>query len=58
VLNAYYPTSTDQRLTGLRQLVLRASSFWRYHVRVYGFPLELRVLQKLFRYQRPETAGF
>jgi len=58
VLNAYYPTSTDFRLTPLWRDVLRAASAWRYHLRCYDFPLELRVLQKLIRYQRPETSGF
>jgi len=58
VLNAYYPTTTDSRLTvGWRRL-LKAASSWRYHTRTYGYPLELRVLHKLIRYQRPETTGF
>jgi radical SAM superfamily enzyme YgiQ (UPF0313 family) len=58
VLNAYYPTTTDLRLTGWRRGILRALSAWRYHARCYGAPYELRVLQRLFRYQRPETTGF
>src|SRR5262249_5484095 len=58
VLNAYYPTTTDMKLNGMRRAVLRGASAWRYHSRLYGFPLELRVLQRVFRYQRPETSGF
>jgi radical SAM superfamily enzyme YgiQ (UPF0313 family) len=58
VLNAYHPTRTDPRLVGWRRGVLRALSGWRYHADFYAAPWELRVLQKLFRYQRPETAGF
>ncbi len=58
VLNAYYPTSTDLRLTGVWRAFLRGASSLRYKFRVYDFPLELRVLQKLVRYQRPETSGF
>jgi hypothetical protein len=58
VLNAYYPTSTDQRLTGAWRAVLRGVSGWRYHTRVYALPLELRALQKVIRYQRPDTSGF
>jgi hypothetical protein len=58
VLNAYYPTTTDARLTGLRRWMLRGASAWRYQARFYHFPLELRVLHRLFRYQRPETSGF
>lgn len=58
VLNAYHPTSTDPRLTGWRRGLLRALSGWRYHTGIHAGAYELRLLQKLFRYQRPETAGF
>ncbi|MCL4871027.1 MAG: B12-binding domain-containing radical SAM protein [Anaerolineae bacterium] len=58
VINAYYPTSTDIKLTSLRRRLLRAVSSWRYHTRFYHFPLELRVVHKLIAYQRPETSGF
>ena len=58
VLNAYYPTSTDTRLHGWRRSVLRALSAWRYHSRLYQFPIELRALQRVVAYQRPETSGF
>lgn len=58
VLNAFYPTATDVRLTRAHRAVLRAVSAWRYHTRFYDHPLELRVLQRLLPYQRPETTGF
>ncbi len=58
VLNAYYPTSTDTRLTPLRRRVLQSAAAWRYHTGIYRFPLELRILSRLLPYQRPETAGF
>jgi anaerobic magnesium-protoporphyrin IX monomethyl ester cyclase len=58
VLNAYYPTVTDRRLTPFRRLVLRAASAWRYAFELYSAPYELRVLQRLMHYQRPETTGF
>jgi anaerobic magnesium-protoporphyrin IX monomethyl ester cyclase len=58
VLNAYYPTSTNPRLTGTRRGLLRAASGWRYHTGFYRFPLELRALHRLLAYQRPETSGF
>ena len=58
VLNAYYPTATDIRLTGLRKTVLKAASAWRYRLKVYARPVELDLLQRLLPYQRPETAGF
>ncbi len=58
VLNAYYPTTTDLSLRGVKRAVLRALAGWRYHSRFYRFPLELAAFHRLFRYQRPETAGF
>ncbi len=58
VLNAYYPTSTNHHLTGIRRKLLRAVSAWRYHSGFYRFPLELRALHRLLAYQRPETSGF
>jgi len=57
-LNAYYPTRTDPRLTTWRRAVLRVLGAWRYHLRFYRFPIELRMVHRLFRYQRPETTGF
>jgi radical SAM superfamily enzyme YgiQ (UPF0313 family) len=58
VLNAVYPTVTDRRLTGLRRRVLQAAGSWRYALKLYAAPVELRALQRLMRYQRPETTGF
>ena len=58
VLNAYYPTVTDLRLTAGRRRLLRAASAWRYHTESYARPVELNLLQRAFRYQRPETTGF
>ena len=58
VLNAYYPTTTDLNLRGVRRAALRGLSAWRYHSRFYHFPVELRAFHKLVHYQRPETTGF
>jgi anaerobic magnesium-protoporphyrin IX monomethyl ester cyclase len=58
VLNAYYPTATDARLTIGHRILLRTVSAWRYRSRFYRFPIELRALQRLLAYQRPETSGF
>lgn len=58
VLNAYYPTVTDMRMTPARRRLLRAASAWRYHAKAYARPVELNFLQRAFRYQRPETTGF
>jgi hypothetical protein len=58
VLNAYYPTSTDARLTRSWRWLLRSAAAWRYHARVYRFPVELHLLHRVVAYQRPETSGF
>lgn len=58
VVNAYYPTSTNGRLTKNRRVFLRVLSAWRYHLRLYRLPVELQLAQKLVSYQRPETSGF
>ena len=58
VLHATYPTITDTKLTGIGRLALRTVAAWRYNAEIYAFPLELRVIEKLFPYQRPEIQGF
>jgi hypothetical protein len=58
VINAYYPTVTDARLTRWHRAALKAASGWRYALKWYGAPYELRMLHRLLRYQRPETTGF
>lgn len=58
VLNAFYPTVTDRRMTPARRALLRTVSGWRYALRIYSAPYELQALQRLIKYQRPETTGF
>jgi anaerobic magnesium-protoporphyrin IX monomethyl ester cyclase len=60
VLNAYYPTSTARHIPpgSWRYWLLRVVSSFRYHSRVYSWPLELKWLQKKLSYQRPELSGF
>jgi anaerobic magnesium-protoporphyrin IX monomethyl ester cyclase len=58
VINAFYPTVTDLRLIGWRRAALKAAGGIRYGLKWYGAPYELRALNRLMRYQRPETTGF
>jgi radical SAM superfamily enzyme YgiQ (UPF0313 family) len=58
VINAYYPTVTDLRLTGNVRHALKALSGWRYKLQYYEWPYELKALQRLVHYRRPETTGF
>jgi hypothetical protein len=45
-------------MTAFRRIVLKAASGWRYALKVYAAPMELQALQRVMRYQRPETTGF
>ena len=58
VVNAFYPTVTDPNLGALKRHLLRRLGGWRYRLEFYAMPIELQVLQRCFRYQRPETTGF
>lgn len=58
VVNAYYPTSTDIRLHGSMRYLLRGLSGIRYRTGWYSYPYELKALQRLVKYRRPETTGF
>lgn len=58
VINAYYPTVTDMRLKGNYRHLLKALSGWRYKLGFYDWPYELKALQRLVHYRRPETTGF
>jgi radical SAM superfamily enzyme YgiQ (UPF0313 family) len=58
VVNAYYPTVTDQRLHGGYRYLLKALSGWRYKLKLYDYPYELKALQRFMHYRRPETTGF
>jgi radical SAM superfamily enzyme YgiQ (UPF0313 family) len=58
VLNGYYPTVSDLKLTPLKRRVMRALSRTRYRSGFHKWPYELKALQKLWRYRRPEVEGF
>jgi len=58
IVNAFYPTVTDPKLTCWRRAVFRTTCSWRYALRFYDAPYELHALQHFMSYQRPETTGF
>lgn len=58
VLNAYYPTVSDFRLTPVKRKVLNTLSSIRYRNNIYKLPYELKALQKIWRYRQPEIEGF
>jgi radical SAM superfamily enzyme YgiQ (UPF0313 family) len=58
VLNGYYPTVSDLKLTGTKRGLLRAASSLRYKTGFYASPLEIKLLHKLWKYRQPEIEGF
>jgi anaerobic magnesium-protoporphyrin IX monomethyl ester cyclase len=58
VLNGYYPTCSDIRLTPTKRKVLKLISAWRYKSNVYTFPKEISLLQRTWKYRQPEIEGF
>jgi len=55
VLHAAYPTVTDPRLTKLGRRALRSVASWRYATGIYDFPIELKVINKLFPIAVPRS---
>ena len=59
VLNAYYPTASDFKLTGFQKKTMRWISAFRYKTNLYHHPYELKALQKFWlHYRQPEIEGF
>jgi len=58
VLNSYYPTVSDIRLSGFKRNIMRSISAIRYKTGLYWKPYELKVLQMLWKYRQPEIEGF
>ena len=59
VLNAYYPTVSDIKLSDFKRKAIKAASAWRYHLGWHDYPYEIKALQKYWlRYRQPEIEGF
>lgn len=58
VLNGYYPTVTDTKLTPFRIKLLKLFSSVRYKYNWNKFPYEIKIMQRLFKYRQPELEGF
>ena len=58
VLHARWPSVSDRNLSPRKRSVLRAISAPRILLGRYDHPWEIRLLQKLWRYRRPEEMGF
>ncbi len=59
VLNGFFPTCSDYKLSGFQRRAMKFASFIRYRFDLYRWPYELKFLQKYWlKYRRPETEGF
>lgn len=59
VLNGYYPTVSDIKLTRFKINTIKAVSYLRYKLNYFKYPLEIKGLQKFWlKYRQPEIEGF
>lgn len=58
VLNGYYPTVSDMRLTTIKRRMMRTVALLRYKTGVYKMPYELKAMQRFWKYRQPEIEGF
>ncbi|MES1225887.1 MAG: radical SAM protein [Bacteroidota bacterium] len=58
VLNGYYPTVSDVRLSNTKRKIISAISKIRYNTGFHHFPIEIKALQKIWKYRQPEIQGF
>lgn len=54
VINSRWPTVQDIRAPKWSRVLLKALSAWRYSLRFYLFPKELRWAQQLIALRRPK----
>jgi len=58
VLNSYYPTVSDIRMSTMKRKLMRTISAIRYKTNFYWKPYELKILQMAWKYRQPEIEGF
>jgi len=59
VLNGFYPTVSDIKLSVFKRKMIKLLSAFRYFTRIYAFPYEIRFLQRFWLlYRQPEIEGF
>jgi len=58
VLNGYYPTVSDIRMSNIKRKLLHNIASVRYKSGLYKMPYEIKALQRLWKYRQPETEGF
>ncbi|MDX2173021.1 MAG: radical SAM protein [Bacteroidota bacterium] len=58
VLNGYYPSVSDIRFSNAQKKIVKTLSSFRYKNRIYTFPKEIKLIQKIWNYRQPEIEGF
>lgn len=59
ILNGYYPTVSDIKLSKLQRATIKYFSKFRYKTKIYAIPYEIKLLQKYWlQYRQPEIEGF
>jgi radical SAM superfamily enzyme YgiQ (UPF0313 family) len=58
VLNGYYPTVSDLRMSHIKRNIIKAVSGLRYRASFYKFPYEIKLLHRIWKYRQPEIQGF
>jgi anaerobic magnesium-protoporphyrin IX monomethyl ester cyclase len=58
VLNGYYPTASDIRLSSIKRKALQFAAGLRYKINFYQYPYEIKLLQRVWNYRQPEIQGF
>jgi len=58
VLNGYYPTVSDIRMSRFRRKFIQFISGIRYKSSFYQYPYEIKLLHRLWKYRQPEIQGF
>jgi len=57
VLNGYYPTISDIRMSRIKRNFIRFCASLRYRSNFYWKPYELKILQIMWKYRQPEIEG-
>lgn len=59
IINGYYPTVSDIKLSPFQRKSMRLISSWRYKSKIFAYPYEIKALQKFWlKYRQPEIEGF
>jgi anaerobic magnesium-protoporphyrin IX monomethyl ester cyclase len=58
VLNGYFPTVSDIRLSTIKRRLMRIVAGMRYKINFYRYPYEIKLLQRIWKYRQPEIQGF